>query len=271
MQFAEIERIFNRALIHSFSKKKLLIVFPVLILCGLLVVFGRALSIEASPWVILSLTFLPVFLGFGILLAAGVFLVRIYSHELRGHVQSYRSILKSSWDLLIGVTYLSLPLILAYLILWMVLGVFYLLREIPGVGETIGVFLSFGPFLLVLGSLCLSIINLFFLFFATPHIALKEGMKLHVLDRVLSNLKEHVFSSLILFFLGLIPLLLFLGIMSLAATMTGANYLASQKTLAVAFEWFFIMVPFCALLAPVVVFFFNFSAESYALFERRKA
>ena len=130
MTWNEIEHIFNRALKFSFSKQKLLFMFPVLLVCGLMTVFCRAIAIHAGQWVILSLTFLPIFLSSGLLLAAGVVLARIYHHEVKMIPLSYKKILSESWDLLIGVSYLTLPLLLSYLLLWVLMGVFYLLKEI---------------------------------------------------------------------------------------------------------------------------------------------
>lgn len=269
MTFEEIEHIFNRALRFSFSKKKLLFMFPVLVICGLMLVFCRALAVGAGQWVVLSLTFLPIFLSSGLLLAAGVVLARVYHHEVKMIPLSFKKVLAQSWELLIGVSYLTLPLLLAYLFLWMLMGIFYLLKEIPALGDVLGVILAFGPFLLVLGSLLLSFFNLFLLFFATPHIALKSRLKLKLAEEIYSRFKENLFSNIALFIMGLIPLLLGVGILSLAAFLTGVNFFIKTETLAVALQWFFIMIPFCAMLTPGILFFFNFAVESYALIQKK--
>ena len=269
MTFQEIEFIFNRALRFSFSKKKFLFMFPVLVICGLMLVFCRALAVNAGQWVVLSLTFLPIFLSSGLLLAAGVVLARIYHHEVKMIPLSFKKILSQSWELLIGVSYLTFPLLLAYLFLWMVMGVFYLLKEIPALGDVLGVILAFGPFLLVLGSLILSFFNFFLLFFATPHIALKSRLKLKLAEEVYFRFKENLFSNLALFLLGLIPLLLAVGVLSLAAFLTGVNFFVKAETLTIALQWFFVMIPFCGLLTPGILFFFNFAVESYAIMQKK--
>ncbi|QVL57275.1 MAG: hypothetical protein KFB93_07800 [Simkaniaceae bacterium] len=269
MTFQEIEFIFNRALRFSFTKKKFLFMFPILVICGLMLVFCRALAVNAGEWVVLSLTFLPVFLSSGLLLAAGVVLARVYHHEVKMVPLSFKKILRQSWELLIGVSYLTFPLLLAYLLLWMMMGIFYLLKEIPALGDVLGVVLAFGPFLLVLGSLILSFFNLFLLFFATPHIALNSRLKLKLAEEVYFRFKENLFSNLALFLLGLIPLLLGVGILSLAAFLTGINFLVKAETLTIALQWFFIMIPFCAMLTPGILFFFNFAVESYALMQKK--
>ena len=56
MVFEDLELIFNRALKFSFSKKKLLFMFPVLVVCGLMLVFCRALAVNAGQWVINGIT-----------------------------------------------------------------------------------------------------------------------------------------------------------------------------------------------------------------------
>lgn len=269
MTFEEIEFIFNRALCFSFSKKKFFFMFPVLVICGLILVFCRALAVNAGQWVVLSLTFLPIFLSSGLLLAAGVVLARVYHHEVKMIPLSFKKILRQSWQLLIGVSYLTFPLLLAYLFLWMVMGVFYLLKEIPALGDVLGVILAFGPFLLVLGSLILSFFNLFLLFFATPHIALKSRLKLKLAEEVYFRFKKNLFSNLALFLLGLIPLLLAVGVLSLAAFLTGVNFFVKAETLTIALQWFFVMIPFCGLLAPGILFFFNFAVESYAIMQKK--
>ena len=270
MTFEEIERIFNRALRFSFSRKKILFMFPILVVCGLMLVFCRALAVNAGQWVVLSLTFLPVFLSSGLLLSAGVVLARVYHHEVKMIPLSFRKFLSQSWELFIGVSYLTFPLLLAYLLLWMIMGVFYLLKEIPALGDFLGVVLAFGPFLLVLGSLILSFFNLFLLFFATPHIALNSRLKLKFAEEVYFRFKENLFSSLALFLLGLIPLLLGVGVLSLAAFLTGVNFFMRTETLAIALQWFFVMIPFCAMLTPGILFFFNFAVESYALVQKKQ-
>lgn len=270
MSFEDIELIFNRALRYSFSKRKLLFMFPVLVVCGLLIVFCRALAESAGQWIILSLTFLPIFLSSGLLLASGVVLARVYHHEVKMIPLSFKKILKQSWELIIGVSYLTLPLLLAYLFLWMIMGIFYLLKEIPALGEVLGVVLAFGPFLLVLGSLILSLFNLFLLFFATPHIALNSRLQLKLAEEVFYRFKDNLFSNLALFLLGIVPLLLSVSVLSLAAFLTGVNFFMHTKTLTIALQWFFVMIPFCAMLAPGILFFFNFAVESYALMQRRK-
>lgn len=243
--------------------------FPILFICGIMIVFCRALAINAGQWVVLSLTFLPVFLSSGLLLAAGVVLTRIYSREVKMLPISLKKILVGSWELLIGVSYLTLPLLIAYLLLWMLMGIFYLLKEVPALGDFLGVILAFGPFLLVLGSLVLSFFNLVILFFATPHIALESEKKFRLAENIYKHVTSSIFTNLILFLTGLIPLIVVVGVLSLAAFMTGVNFFIHTETLAIALQWFFIMIPFCALVCPSVLFFFNMASECHHLMQKK--
>lgn len=243
--------------------------FPVLTLCGLFVVFCRALATQAGEWVILSLNFLPFFLCSGLLLSAGVVLTRIYHNELKGLSVSFQKILSHSWDLLVGVSYLSLPLILVYLLLWMMIGVFYFLKELPGIGEFLNVILAFGPFVLVLGTLALCLFSLMLLFFVTPHVAFTGSAKEQVAKAVIKHFMASIFSNIVLFLIALLPIGIVVGFLSLAASLTGATFLVSGGDLAVAMQWFVIMIPFCAVLAPCVIFFFNFAVESYAFLHKK--
>lgn len=270
MTYQELEETFNRALLLSFSKKKLLFVFPVLLVCGVLIVFCRAISYNANPWVVMSLSFLPVFLCTGILLAAGVLLIRMYYHEVKGLSFRFRKLLSQSLQLLIGVSHLSLPLILTYLFLWTLMGVFHLVKVIPGIGEVIGVLLSFGPFLLVFASLVLSLFSIMILFFVTPHVALKTGVHMHIAEEILERMRVSPFTNLLLLTIGLAPLLCGVFFLVLAAAMTATHYLQATAAVGVSVGWFFIMVPFTLILTPFVVFFFNFATESFGLLTRKQ-
>ncbi len=265
MSWADLEKAFNRAILFSFSRRKILLAFPVLVLCGILIVFCRAVAFETSDWVAMSLVFLPILLSSGILLALGVLLVRIHVHEVKHLSLSFRRLIAGSVDLIVGTSYLSVPPILVYLFLWILLGLFFLLKEIPHIGDFFGVVFSFAPFLLIFGSILLCIFNLGLLFFVAPAAALQPLKRVSLAKRVLQVLQSRLFTGLVLFFIALIPLCFLVGILSLAALLTNVSFLVAERSLSIGLEWFFIMLPFCALLTPAVIFFFNFAAESYQI------
>jgi hypothetical protein len=265
----DIEVIFNRALKFSYTRKKIFLLFPALVLCGILIVLSHTFWLGANPWARASLAFVPGFLCVGILMTIGVPLIRLYHDEIKDKKLSVNKTLRQSWTLMGSLASLILPILTAYLVLWFVLGIFYLLKHIPSVGEMLGIFLSFGPFLLILGSLFLSIVNLLLLFFMTPLVALKSTMRWELAEEVLLKICLQPFVHLALLILGLLPLLVVVGFMVLAATLTGMSFFVMERTWEISLQWFFIMIPFAALLSPVVIFFFNFAAEGFALLQRR--
>lgn len=269
MNFHEIEEIFNRAWRFAFSRQKFFLVFSALLACGVLVVFCKTLSFSAGPWVTMSLSFLPVFLCTGVMLGTGVLLNRIYYHEIKGNSIHFRKLFMDSFETFMGAAYLSLPMALSYLFLWTLMGIFYLLKSLPMVGEGIGILLSFGPFLLVLASLLLGLFSLLILFYATPHIALKKQVHFTVAEEILERLKVSPFANILLLLVGISPLLVCVGFLTLAAFLTGLGYVTGKAVLAVSLQWFFIMIPFALLLTPFVVFFFNFATESFGMLARR--
>lgn len=268
----DIQDIFQRALTLTFTRKKFLAMFGVLLACGLLVVFCRGLALAANSWISLSLTFLPIFFSAGLLLAAGVVMIRAYHDEVKKRHVGYRTIFANSLDILIGTSYLSVPIILAYLILWMLLGVFFLLSEIPMIGSFFAMVLAFAPFLLNFGSLLLCVLSISLLYFVTPVIALRKMNRLQLVQTVTQRLQSDLFLNLFLATVAALPLLLLCGLLVLAAFLTGEMAYPDQtaSSVYVILEWFFIMIPFTAILAPAAVFFFNFSAESYVLLQKRK-
>ena len=164
-------------------------------------------------------------------------------------------------------SFFSILPILAYLLLWTVLGIFFLLKEVPIFGDFFSVVLSFGPFLLIFGSLLLCLSNLGLLFFVAPMAAFQSLKNSSLKTRVQEILVKKLLTALILLTVALIPTLIVGSLLSLAAIMTHESFLVSKRSLTVALEWFFIMLPFCAILSPAVVFFFNFAAESYQLLQ----
>lgn len=270
MIWSDIELAFSRAFYYSLSKKQLLITFPSLLLCGILTVFCRALSCSATPWIKLCLGFLPIFLSSSVLLALGCVLSRIYYHQLKHISVNLRRLISSSMDLIIGISYLSVPSLLMYLVLWMVLGVFFLFKEIPGIGEFFSVVFSFGPFLLIFGSLSLCFLNLALLFFVAPAATTLSMRKGALARRVVDSVKTKILSSFILFLIGSIPLLIVTSLLLVSGFLTNTSFFSSENFLSISMEWFFVMIPFAALLTPAVIFFFHFSAETYLMLQRIK-
>ena len=256
-----------RAWKGAFSKRKWVMTFIALSFCGVLVVFCRALALNASSWVRLSMLFLPFFLSSGFLLVLGVLLIRLYMQEKRGLAPSTARLLAGSVTTAVGTSYLSFPPVLAYLFLWIALGLFFLLREIPYLGPIFNVVFAFGPFLLIFGSLVLCLLNIGLLFFVAPAAAKESIRSVDFVLRTWKTICQKPFLSLFLFFIGLLPILFVGGMLTLAALLTNVNFSLEAPTIARALEWFFVMLPFSLILSPAILFFFHFAAESYLLLQ----
>ncbi len=268
----EIEKIFGRSLRLSFSKEKFVFVFPVLALCGLVASFCRALAEGGNPWVVNSLAFLPIFISACLIMAAGVALIRLYHDEIKQKECSLSRILWQARALMLQTFSFVFPLLGACLILWLILGFFYLLKMVPHIGNSLSIIFSFGPFILILGSLILSFISLLFLFFITPLIALKSSMRWEVIRAIFEGFRMNLFGYGALLCIALVPFLFVVSLLVLAANLTNITYLMpglmAESKGTVFFEWFFLMVPFGAVLSPAVIFFFNFAAESFVLMRK---
>jgi hypothetical protein len=265
IQFADIQRIFNRAFLMTFSARKLLIVAAILALCGLVEVFFRSLTLHAGRWVMMSLTFVPLFLCTGVMLSAGIWLIRVYHDEIKGRVVKYSEVLAKSWEVIVGASYFAIPILMSYLLLWMMLGIFILLKAMPGVGDFFVAILAFAPFLLNLASLLLCILSVTLLYLITPVVALKGTSRLQLAKIVTQRLRSDLFTNLLLGGVALLPLCISVAILGTAALLTESMCLACEKPVYTIVQSFFIMIPFAALLAPAVVFFFNFAAEAHVL------
>lgn len=269
MTAEDLSFIFNRAFYGSFSLKKMLFVFWVLALCGVLVVFFRGLALNVGGWLLLSLTFLPIFLTGGVLLSLGVMLIRIYHDEVKGKEVKYRKIFSKSWEVILGASYFTIPIILLYLVMWMALGIFVMLTQIPIIGAIFSSILSFGPFLLNFASLLLCVGMLAFLFFVSPAIALKglNGLQLsHWLNK---RFKNDPFANLVAIIIGVLPVGFISILLVIAAYLSGfMTDLGFDSTLYTMTRWFFMMIPFVFVLSPAIIFFFNFAVESHVLMKR---
>ncbi len=247
MTLDEIRFIFNRAFLLTFTLTKLLLTFVVMAMCGVFVIFFHGLAMDTSHWVALSFTFVPVFICAGVLLSAGVILIRIYHDEVKNREVSLQKTLTNSWEVVLNASYFSVPIIFSYLLLWMILGVFVLLSTIPGIGIVFNTVLIFGPFLINLGTLCLIALSVALLFFVAPILALKGFNRLQVSQTLIQRFNGDVFSNLILLIMGALPLLFVLGFLLVAAFLTEPLCYECAAPLHNVLIWFFIMIPFTAI------------------------
>lgn len=268
MNFTDICGAFNRSLSYMGSRKKLILTYAVLLVCGLLVIFFRGIASQSGPWTLMSLTFLPIFISSGFLLALGILLIRIYHDEVKQRPINYWDITAKSWDTVVGASYFSIPILLAYLAVWLVFAVFMLLKAIPGVGDFFAVILAFVPFTLNIATLALCVLSWAILFFVSPLVALRGMDRFRVIEALGQRIKKDPFSHILLAIVGIIPLKIVGFIALLAVWMTEAMCFSCMGPLSRIVESFFIMIPLAAVLTPVTIFFFNFAAETHILLQR---
>lgn len=267
MTFSEIETRFNRAIKYTFSRKKILIGFLTLVLCAVIFIFGKTVSLN-DPWMQVSLTFLSIFVASGVLLAVGVFLIRIYYHEVKSLKLNIAKIFSRSLEIMLGAAYLSFPLIVVFLILWILLGIFHFISKIPKLGFVFDSVLAFAPFILIFCLVFLCFINLGILFFAAPSIGLKKQQKLKIIGSIINRLKTNFFSNFLAFLIGILPLFIALAMIFITLRLTNVYSFYGPANIDLV-RSFFVSLPICFVLTPFTVFFFNFAAEMHQLFLKK--
>lgn len=264
MIWANLEQSFNRAFLRCFSWQKMLLLFPALLLCGILVVFCQALYGSAGEWIGMSLIFLPILLSTAILFSVGVLIIRMYRYELKQLPLSLKKLLIGSLNTVLSCSYLSIPSILLYLVFWVVLGIFFLIKELPGIGHLLNTILIFVPFLLIFASILLCLFNALLLFFVTPAVSMPSIKRIRLAKEVLSLFQQSPFTSICFLLIGLLPLALVALLLIWAGSLTHAHFMQGVSW-KVSLQWFFMMIPFAAILTPPMIFFFNFSVEAHRL------
>lgn len=271
MRFQDIERCFNRAFLFAINKRKLFLVFPFLLLCSVIIVFCRTLAFTASGWIVVSLIFFPILISFGIFLSLGILLNRIYFKEVKNIKLKYFDVFKNSFDVIQETSYVTIPLLLIFVILWVVFGFFVLLKEIPAIGSFFGSILSFIPFLLIFSLVLLCVFSLAFLFFIAPSIAIKKQKKMVMIRNFVKKFKMNVFSYLICFFIAILPLAFISFLFYISTAITSIGYNINLNSITHVFRLFSLSLPISILLTPFVIFFFNFSLESYNYFQSKES
>lgn len=267
MSLNDLAELFNRAFKHSFSSIKWAASALGLVVVGLLFLFCRSLGSSTGGWLTTSLTLLPLFLSIGFLAALGVVVIRLYHDELKNRRVDLTSTVAKSLSLLFTSTSFSVPLIIAFLLLWMLLGLYQLLSYTPLFGTFFGIILSFVPFLIYVALLLLAFGALLMLFFLLPRLALTTGWaKEEAMKETLKRFVRDPFSNFLLFFIALTPLIFSLLILFGAISLTGFHFQESAQDMH-ALHWLLVVIPFGALLAPALNFFYQFALEAHVYFK----
>jgi len=270
MFWTSVERAIYRAFFFSYSKKNFLLTFPALVLCGSLVVFCWTFAQSANAWIAMNLIFLPLFLSTALLLALGSMLVKVYYMEVKGLSLNLKRLLSGCTDLMLKTSFLCIPPLLIYLLLWVVLGFFFLLKAIPGVGSFFSVIFSFAPFFLIFGSLLLLLLSLGLLFFVPPLAAFKKLKRIALVKKALETFKQHPLKAIFCLLIALLPTVFLCLLLGISAHFTNISFSLSSNPLALGMSWFFMMIPFAFILSFGVNFFFHFAFESFLLLQSQQ-
>lgn len=263
MKAKEIEQLFENSWLKM-DKKRLMLVFFTLCTCGVFVVFSRVIGIQANMWVRLSLSLMPLFVSTTLLFALGIVLAKMTQNETSPSPKNFFQLMMHSMRSFNAILYLTLPLFFVYVLAWLVLGIFMVFKAFPAVGDFVSVFLSFGPFILIFCSLVLAFLNIVFLFFLTPIFAFQEQLSFQTIREKLMLFKKNLFFSTCVLALAAFPVFFILCFLIGAAFLTKMSYFAQASPLFIGLQWFFLMLPFNAVLTPFILFFFNFSSSVYA-------
>jgi hypothetical protein len=265
MNWTSLETAFQKAFRGSFSYRQCLTAFVALVSSGSLTVLCWALSYKAPAWISLSLFFVPIFASFAILLIAGMILCKMYLQEDRRSDFSFEQILFWAKEIFISIASLVRSFLFIYLIVWSAMGVFFLLKALPWIGEFLSIFLSIGPFLFIFASFLLCFASVVFVFFVAPMATLDTIRSGTLLHKVWQIWQGHILSALLLLFLSAIPFLFTTILLYFSAMLTNTSFFSSESSLSIAMQRFLLMIPFVAILTPSLVFFFHFAVESLRL------
>jgi hypothetical protein len=256
------EEMVKRAIEASLKKEKTFLAYPVLLLAALITVFVLALLHQAHDWVIFGAIGVPVYLSLGLLGSLSVFIHRLYYHELKGESIDYKEIFKASMNRMWNGVFLALPLILTHLILWVLMGLFYLLQGVPYAGPIIAVLFSMLPFAFMMVLSLLPLGAFFILFYGSTFFAFDLKVDL-------DPVRENPLSIAKNFAIATIPLLL--GILFLGGIYWATMELfgITQNIVALSLQRLFLLIPFTFYLTPFVLFFFHFGLESYRHFYKK--
>ncbi len=264
MTLKDVAQMFNRAFAHAFGKGKFFVLFITLFLSGLVFLVFQGIASYAAPWFQLPLKVIPLFVIFGLVMAAGTLMILVYDQELNGKTPSVSKSAWHAWDTLFKASYLALPLLFAFLLFWVVVGIFLLLKAIPYLGTLFGVVLAFIPYLLNFATLLLFLLSLFALFFVAPHLARREKIEL---SSVSHRLRENLFINLLFLGIAYLPVWIVWKFVMKAATMTYQLFSVGEGAVETALQSIFVLLPIAAIMTPAALFFFNFAHEAALISE----
>lgn len=262
MKKIELGTLCNRAFAHIFDARKFLAVFLVLLLSGLFVLFFQGFALCSPNWLKLPLLTLPVIIMGALLMVVGAGLNKMYAQEREGI--KVNDLPFFSGEVMFRAACFFAPLIVAAVTLLLLLGLFLLIKSIPYVGTFFGIILAFAPFLINFALLLLFLIAFLILFLFTPLVAFKKHLDKKAL---MARLQGGLFNHVLLLGTILIPLWIIWKFVVHAADFTFKGYAAHDPSVIKVLQGLFMLIPMAAIFTLPLVFFFNFSFESFLLTE----
>lgn len=259
MTLQHLSHMFNRAWRQAFEKRCFFFLAAVLALVGWLVVLCFSLAPVAGSWGGIALVWFPFFFAIGILLAAEVVLVRFYRE--RDHL-GFGSAFIQSWEGMLSASYLAIPLLLASVLVWVLLGLFILLKEIPFLGSFFAVIFAFIPFLLFLSVGFLLLVAYALFFFIAPEIGAQDKFHRILLIKAWRRIRKDVFVNFLAALIAVLPFGIIVWLLTMATRMTKMLYHVPTHSLASVLQSLIVTLPFVLILTPAVNFFFNFATEA---------
>lgn len=265
MKRIELGTLCNRAFAHIFDARKFLAVFLVLLLSGLFVLFFQGFALCAPNWLKLPLLTFPFIIMGALLMVVGAGLNKMYAQEREGI--KVNDLPFFSGEVMFRAACFFAPLAVAAVTLLLLLGLFLLIKSIPYIGTFLGIILAFAPFLINFSLLLLFLIAFLILFLFTPLVAFKKHFDKQTL---IARLQGGFFNHVLLLGTVLIPLWIIWKFVVHAADFTFKGYAAHDPSVIKVLQGLFMLIPMAAIFTLPLIFFFNFSFESFLLCEQER-
>jgi hypothetical protein len=175
-----------------------------------------------------------------------------------------------SWTTIVGTLSLFIPVVLAYLALWMAQGVFLVCAAIPFIGQFFAIVFAFIPFVLHLATLILGLLSIYFLFCLTPTLSFGVSWQQANFVQAFKDSLHQGFTRFLLFVVAFLPLLLSFILLATSLKMTLLMFTQDMGPDELVMQRLFLMLPFAWLLAPSVIFFFNVATETNVLIHKKE-
>lgn len=265
MNWDQIEEAFSRSWGAVISLKYFLFVFPCVFACGALTILCWGLSYHTTPWISVTLQFVPLFVASAVLMTVGIVVSRLYIDKIQRQSTDISSLLLRAVHILRSIAIFAFPLLCLYLICWVGMGALFLLKLLPWVGEFLSIFLSIGPFVFILCSLLVAVMSLALSFFLSPILAVQQTSVQQILAQIWQG---RILTGVVFFLIAAFPLAVSTLLLVSSAMLTDTAFFLTDSSLFIVMQRILLLLPCSFLVSPAIVFFFHFATESFLLCKR---